>query len=382
MSEPRKQSVPPGPTGASRRPADGRSGRMVVASMVMLGVIAGLVAVSYWTGVVGRTWDESGQPREDEARAREMEQADDRLTAMQELFQSMVSEEGPRADMADVLAAAERFVRDYPGHVNGHVHLALVLADLGRVEDAYDHFATAVSLNQRDAQLETPALAHVQRLMGAISAQRQQFDRAAEHFHQAIQLEPENLGHRMHLAKAHLDQNDFESVRRVALEALRLDDMAHEAHALLRDAYARQNKIVPALTQARKALELAPVGEPAARVAYAVRLASLLARDNRAEEGLIELDRLPRSLQQQPDVVREKVKLWSMQGRFDRAAMVFEEQLEVDPLNPDYLAGAATYRLRTEQLELAREHLRTLRQVRPNDDRLADLETAAGVSGS
>src|SRR5687768_12523620 len=103
----------------SRGPSSPR-GRWVVLALVALGLLAGVLSVAYWTGVIRRTWPAGGPPAS--ASAGTIQQGagaaawdPKRAEAeMQELADRIARSGGPDRDRAAILAAAQRLADRYP----------------------------------------------------------------------------------------------------------------------------------------------------------------------------------------------------------------------------------------------------------------------------
>ena len=100
-----------------------------------------------------------------------------------------------RGDFEESAVHFENAVRLYPSHPEAHHYLGKVLEQLGKPEEAVDHY-------EQDLQIGGEKNANGHNYVGVLLGKLGQLDRAAEHFERALQINPKNLKARENLAKA------------------------------------------------------------------------------------------------------------------------------------------------------------------------------------
>ena len=332
----------------------GRAAVWIVLVLVVIGIVAALF-------LIGTEF----APAPAEPREPDLTEAAAELDALQQRFSGAIQR---RRSIEPMLDDARELVDRYPAFAPARVSLGQMLIASGKSEAAYEQLVAALDLDPNQAELED--------LAGGVALGLDRPEEAQRHYEQAVSLEQDNPRYRLHLAVALLRQNRYDKARNTLLEALRLDASLHEAHAMLADVFAAQNKLGPAMDQLNRALELASEGQAKHREAYLRKLATLLRRDNRAAESLDVLRRLPPRRWIDRQVSEEMAQSWMMLGRPGDAAHHYEQVLFVAPGTDWAAERAAYYRLKAGQTEEARENLKILKQINPRAPQITELEAA------
>lgn len=356
----------PTPT-ATVAPLWRRRGTWVAVGLVILGTAAAGITVSYWTAQ-GRWLRRQHQPDQDHRvdagpAPWDPVKADTELDELKQVFEQVTADHQP---IGTLTQAAVRLVERYPMYAPTHTFLGQVWLYQEQFEEAYDQFELSLDLNGQQPEIHL--------LSGTIAYKLDRFDQAIGHYSKAVGLDPSNPRHRLHLAQGYISQHRLQEGRDVLLEALRIDSTIHEAYAALSQLYAQQNKPVLALSQIQKAIDHTPVSARSQQVLYIRRKSRLLLRDNQPEPALITLQNLSHAEQANPRVLEETAVCWSMLGRLDQAAAVFEKAMVSHPTNWTLVANAARWRIKAGDHAAARRHVDRLRQIQPHGRVLQDLE--------
>ena len=337
-------------------------GAWLVLAMIGLGVSAGLISTWYWMNkvhVVPDRVEGAGPVPFDPLKA------DAELRSIQDQYAAL--REAGRIEVA--VEQLTRLVEKYPRYADVRAQLGLVLSDAGRMDDAYGHLQRCLDLDRDQPE--------VHMIAGTIATKREDLTQAAHHYSQAVGLAPDNGEYRVFLAQIQIKRAQFEQARITLLEALRLDSSLHEAHFCLSNLYARQpgqHMLELALTQIQKAIENTPISERHKQGAYVRRKATLLRRMNRPEESLRTLLGLPPADLAKIPVIEEMAISWQLLGRPDNGAKLYEEQLLRNPTEWRLAAGAAVWRLKAGETDVAQKHLATIRRIDPWAAVIPDLE--------
>lgn len=344
----------------------GGAGRWVVVGILLLGCLAGVIAVSYWSAV-GRP-DGADQVDGAGSVAWDEQAAIAELSGVQEQFNVAAVDGKP---VEGVLAAAVRFAEKYPRVPEGRTLLAQIYLYQGQPRKALDELRLSLELDPRQAEVHL--------LAGTVAMSLADQEAAVHHYSMAVGLESAQPRYHLHLAQAYLGQGEHDKARRLLMQVLQLDSGSHAAHAMLSGMYAGQNKLGLALDQIGKAIERTPVSDLPTRMAYVQRQARLLRRDNRPEEALLVLDTLGPRGRSEPMVLEETALCWAMMGKPDRAAGVYEDALKGDPAAWQYAAAAGMWRIKAGDTDAAMTHLELLRKINPRAEAIGVLEDALRV---
>ncbi|MFW6060054.1 MAG: tetratricopeptide repeat protein [Phycisphaeraceae bacterium] len=304
--------------------------------------------------------------------------ADEATRRLSDRFNTLMQDDG---DPAPMVPEALRLTERYPDHAAAHRLLGQILLADGQHESAYAAFEKSLQLDPEQMEL---------RLLAGTIATRDLEDLAAaqRHYAQAVSLEPTHGRARLHLAQALIDQQRYDEARHELLVALRHNAEMHEAHALLADLYAQQNKTDPALTHIRRALDLLPGDDELTdaqrqrRVIYIRRRAMLLRRSLKPEAALSVLRDLPTELHYTAGIAEEMARCWAMMQQPIKGAEHFEQAVERHPTRADVTVGAARWYLRAEAPADARRMIDHLQRINPRHPQLAELrEQLAAAEG-
>jgi len=255
-----------------------------------------------------------------------------------------------------------------PSLAEAHTLRGQMLMFAGRLDE---------SLRAFDASLESePRQPEVLMLTGTVAGKIGRYEDARHHFEQALSIEPSNGRYAISLASTQIKLGQDDDAVQTLLTAIRRDSELHGAYMTLSDIYGKQNKMGMALSQIERAIEKVPKDKPGLRVAYTLRRASLLRRNNQPGESLAALHGLPEEALYQPVVMRDIATSWVMLGKPAMAADHYEQALLRDPSNDLAAAEAARFRIKVGDIDVARKHIQTLRRINPRSEALNDLDKA------
>lgn len=186
-----------------------------------------------------------------------------------------------------------------------------------------------------------------------VAAQRFNADRPESHA---------NLGG-LHLARGELDQ-----ARAAFRQALAIDPTFVQAAANLADSYRAQGRDAEAETALREALETNP---DAAVLRHALGLA--LVRQKRVPEAIAELGAAVKLAPEDPRLSYVYAIALHDTGQRDAARKTLEANLARHPYHRETLAALALYEREAGELERARERVRLLRELEPEDQGIAQF---------
>ena len=353
-----------GQSSVSQRPSGHLRGIGVVIVLIAVGVVLGLVAVSYWQSRV--PVDPSSESTSGDAKVAVFDPAvaAQEIEPLQQRFVEAV--EARQRDLSPIVSAARRYVDRYPSFAPGHTLLGQILLQDGLTDQAYASFIHSLEIDGQQAEVHL--------LAGTIDFAADRFDRAEDHYSLAVGLEPSQTRYRLHLAQAQIRLNEFDTARRGLLEVLRLDSTSHEAYATLANLYADQNKSTLALNTIQKAIENTPVMLRDKQVAYIQYKAQLLRRSNQPQEALLTLQSLSPLEQGVPAVMKDLALCWAMIGKPQEAALLYERALAANPTQWQYAEAAARWRIKCNDHEAARDLVETVRKINPRAFALHELD--------
>jgi len=288
-----------------------------------------------------------------------------RTEARLERLQKRASEaiEQDRAHV--VLPDARAFLADHPDSPDGMVLVAQLLLSQREFDEAYSLLQNALE--------RRPAQAKVHMLAGTVAYGDERVGDAIGHYRRAVELEPDSVNHRLHLAQAFLESQQYDAAGGVLREAIRLNSSSVQAHSLLGDVHAAQEQWDEAIDAVRRAMSLLD-DDPTQRVVLTQKLARLMREKFEPRESLLLLQSVRNPVEPNPTVLRDLAASWMMLGRPDAAAEEYEKALELEPMNWRFVALAATWRYRAGDEAKARAHLNQLRQLNPHSPVIAELE--------
>ena len=165
-----------------------------------------------------------------------------------------------------------------------HNNLGNVLLDQGRLDEAFQHYATAVRIDHKYAYAHTnlgamyrrrgelekaleycakaveldPNYADGHSNLGNVYFSQGKHDKAITHYTKALELDPNKANTYSNLGNALLRKGETGRAVAAYREALRLDPASASAHSNLGGAFFTQGKLDEAMAHYRKALELKP----------------------------------------------------------------------------------------------------------------------------
>lgn len=294
---------------------------------------------------------------------RQQQTALQRYAALQEEIEVAMDH---RRDLTSYIDDLQRLLPDLPDKADAYRLLGMCWLRHQDYEQGYEALVESLRINPRQAEVALIA--------GTAAYHLGDAQRAIGHYSDVISFEADNTRARLHMATAYMHVQDYERARGILLEALSIDSNLHQAHALLADLYARQNRTTLALDRIVRALALLPEDDQDRRTQYVVTRATLLRRANQPEEALSVLLELPRDKLIREPVIDDVATCYVMMGQPELAAVVYDRALLTRPTSTHLLAGAAYWYLQSGQPGEARLHLNSLRRINPRHEKLAELE--------
>lgn len=295
------------------------------------------------------------------------EEVETRATAADAVLESLQQRYGqqqgsdPEALLSDTRAA----VASDPDHVPLRNFLALLLSEVGHAEEAYDTMVSSLARDGFQAEIHFGA--------GVLATQLERVDAAGRHYQTAVEQDPQQAAYRVHLAMIRIKQRRHAEAEQLLLQAVQLDSNLADAYYGLAELYFVQNKLMLALQQIEKAVERMPLTQRDKQVKFLRKKAWILRRDNRWSDALATLKRLTPRERREPEVLEEVAVCLGQLGRTADAAAAYEAAWVRAPLDVALVTGAARWRLAHGDLDLARQHLATLRMLQPTAAAVAEL---------
>ena len=285
------------------------------------------------------------------------------LETLQQRLQAAIANQ---REVTPIIADARALVRAHGDIVPARVTLAQALMMDGQKDPAYEQLVEAL---RRDP--DQPA---VRLLAGTLALELDQPAEAERHYRLAIDNDPQNGQHRLHLAKVQMIEGRLDDAQQTLLDALRIDSSLHAAHGMLANIYAEQGDLEAALEHIRQARERSPLSKPELRQAYTRRYAALLLKAGQPAEAMLMLRTLPIEMHFDPGVMAQMAACWAQLDEPARAAEHYEQALSYHPADEGAAALAAEWHLEADDLAAARRMIDQLRRINPRSPHLAELE--------
>jgi|GEM_PF-2364520 len=336
-------------------------GNLVVLILIGLGVLAGFISVTYWLGVIERTWPEGKQTTS--ATVDQPEQVAEEL----EQIRNTYLEQRETGDVTSVVRALEEFTKRNPNLPEGYVFFAQVMADTQNYDPAIENLKKSLSLK--------PDQPDVHMLLANLAMMQGQSELADSHLRQAKQLNPDAARYNLHIAQLRIDQGKPDEARQLLLTALEMDSSLHEAHAMLGDLSARLGDRDAAVIRMQAAIDL--LGDPDSdrHTLYLRKQATFLRQAKRPTEALNLLRSLSVEERSKIEVLGELAECWELLGEPSRAASLYEQMLIVYPDDWRLSVKAAGWRIKSKNKERAQRHVNTLKRINPSLPAIKKLQS-------
>ena len=296
-------------------------GKRLVATLLTIGIVAGIVAVCYWKW--GVRVDADALKRDIaalESKIETMRAAPnldneaklqiDQLVLERNRLQALLDKALPAgqkaldADLATkelaqleddfaqakqvrrikpMIARCEAFVAKYPAYPPAYTMLAKVYIEL------YD-WPTALELLMKSLKLD-PQQPMVHHLAGTVHYEMKQYEQAEQHYLSARTLSPKDPLHMVYLAQVYIRTGKQDAAMVELLRALDLNSQFHEAYATMSDLYMHQNDATRALQQIDKAMTYISLDKREVVVPYIRKRAAVLRRLGDPEAAMHDLPR-------------------------------------------------------------------------------------------
>ena len=336
-------------------------GTWVAVCLVAIGLVAGVVVVSY-ERFYEKELAKTGYFDRDAAEA-EYLKLDERVSSAIEI-------QVAHRVYDDVL----QFVQKYDRFAPAYSMMGRVLLGMERFDEAYEYIDHGLGLDDGDSD------SHV--LAGTICTKLGRGAEAERHYDRAVDLKPGSIDHRLHRAQFCIDHARHDEARGELLLILQLDSTTHKAYAMLADIFMQQNKLTLAMNQIHKAIDHTGVLTRADQAIYLRRKAAILRRQNKADEALQVLDQFSDEERIDLAVLHEIALCYSQQGSFDLAAVQFEMAGREQPGEWRFAAEAARWWIKAGEPVKAGLAIERIRSIDPRLEVIDKLTAAMKQSQS
>ena len=333
----------------------GPARRVRVAAGFVITLTAAMIAVIYYWNIPTATPPQGHRRNQTKAAEKALERLQDRYTAMRQHKQ-----------YDSIIAMTRQHLDRHADHAPSHNFLFMVLSEAGRLHEAYDQVLLSLKLAPGQGEIHFSA--------GVLATKLNRLEAALAHYQQAVSIDRDRAIYRVHQAMVHIKIQQHEQARMLLLQALQLDSNLADAYFGLADLYFMQNNLPMALELIDKAVARTPVTKREKQVKYILHKSRILRRSNRWADALAAVNQLTLAERTDPPVIEQMAICFNNLGRPADGALLFEHALAANPATWRYAAGAAKWRLEAGNLDLARQHLGTLRYLNPRAPQLTELQ--------
>ena len=265
-----------------------------------------------------------------------------------------------------LITQALKLVEKYPNFAPGQLFVGQLYFDKGDLINAQKYIDTSLKL---DAKQGTVHL-----LAGNIALMQKDHKRAADHFSQAVVLEPSNARYWLHLGQSYFTQQLWDQALDCYTKAYELDSDMTLAINGMADCQIKQGEPSKAILTLQRAIDQTPIGKRKTTVVYLRKQAKLLSELNKPNEALVVLGKLFDNEKADPDVLAEMATYWDQFSEPGKAAELYEKQLSNNLRNWQYAAKAARWRIKAGEKAKAQQHLMHIQLINPDLPVVAELE--------
>lgn len=273
-------------------------------------------------------------------------------------------------DVSALLEPVAKVVAQQPRLRDGQKLLGQIYAQLGEMDDAYEAFAAALTIDPNEAQL--------QNLAGTAAMMLGETTAAETHHRLAVQQDPAEPTLLLPLADVLIKTGRWDEARDILLRSMELQSTLHQPHAALSDVYAGRNAAGDgrlAIDQMEAALSKLPLTPEwvEQRVVYARKLARLFAQQDDPMEAVAVLDSLSGPPRVSPEVLGEIAQYLATNGQPVLAGLEYEIAMKARPGEADYAAAAARWYLKGGDTDAADAMLKRLETINPRHAAIREL---------
>ena len=203
-----------------------------------------------------------------------------------------------------------------------HNNLGLLLRNQGRIEEAMEHYHQAIQIN--------PNYAETLNNLGVALADKGRFDEAIENYRKAIQINPDFSGALDNLGVALAAKGRFDEAIENYRKALQINPNSSDALSNLGLALTAQGRFDEAIESQRKAIEINPNSSGALN-----NLALALAAKGRFDEAIENYRQAIRINPNYCEALDNLGTALATQGRFDEAIGNYRQAIQVNPNRPE-----------------------------------------------
>ena len=234
-----------------------------------------------------------------------------------------------------------------------HSNLGLLLGNEGRMEEAMEHYHKAIQINPNFSEA-------LDNLGNALAAQGR-FDEAIENYRQAIQINPNYATAPYNLGAALAAQGRFEEAIQNYYKAIQIYPNFSEALNNLGNALAAQGRFDEAIKNYRKAIQINPDFSEAL-----YNLGAALAAQSRFDEAI---KNYRQAIQINPNYLEAQYNLGNAlaaRGRFDEAIESYRRAIQINPNFSEALDNLGNALAAQGRFDEAIENYRQAIQINPN----------------
>ena len=290
------------------------------------------------------------------------DRADNELLRLQEDLNLAVMDKRP-ADV--VLGDLRAFVERFPDRADAWRALGQGLAYAEDPEGAYDAFSTSLELDDGHAEIAV--------LAGTFAKGLERFDESEQWYLHAVQLQPDLISHRRHLAALYEHTGRLNQAEAALREALSRSPNHVEVQIQLAHVLETNGKPQQAMAMLEQAVGRSALLEPERQRIVTVHYAKMQLDQGLHEQAFEALEALPASQQFDHDVIKQLARCWVIQNQPQLAAERYDKLLILNPGDERAAIEAARYWIMTGQIDKAQAALTMLRRINPRAQALMEL---------
>lgn len=250
-------------------------------------------------------------------------------------------------------------LEESPGERDALTLLAEAMLAKGDLKSAYQAYERAIAVGEPLAALHFSA--------GVVASELGRVEQAEQHFQLAQSLDPTNPQYPLYLAAVQRKLDKLDAAKVALLRAARLKPELAEAWGQLADIALQENKLAIARQHIRRAREAQPDS-----IVWRLVEARILRRDNQPAESARLLAALPEGERLgNPAVLEELARCYGMMGRPGEAASLYANAVERKPDDADLLYETAAWYERAGVVDAASAY--ASRGARLGDERCKGL---------
>jgi protein O-mannosyl-transferase len=241
-----------------------------------------------------------------------------------------------------------------PGSYIAHCNLGIALADEGKSDEAIQHFHKALQINPDDAKSINN--------LGKVFMTQGKLDEAMGYFNHALQIKPDDVKTLNNLGVALADEGKLDDATRELDQVLKLDPNFADACYNLGNVLILRGFLDEAIESYRRAIEINP-DLPDVQC----NLGVALARQGNMDQAIAHYGQAIQLKPQYPDALNDLAGALTAQGKFDEAAKYYEQVIQIKPNDPIALNNLGVALARLGKPDEAVQRFNQALRFNPND---------------